>query len=191
MKMVKVTIELPETISFSNKEKGNLSTLNAGSLLPIVIAEAAKFGLNTRVMNAYNSGGKSHKEKLAAMDKTIAVLNGGEWTASERGEGIYTAYRNEVFLPMAVEQGMTLAAAEALVKQTVKDNFPPDTKATFGNYLQATANGRKAEFGGDAAKALVALESFYQSELERRREALAKAETKVVAPVIDLSAFKK
>lgn len=191
METFKVTIELPKVHTFSNKERGKLSQLPFDKLDPAMIARGAVFGLDTTVMNAYNSGGKSHKEKAAAMDKRIATLLSGEWTATERGEGIYTAYRNEVYLPLAVEQGMTLAAAEALIKAKVKEHFPPETKATFGNFLQATASERKGEFGGDAAKALLALEAWYDSELNRRREALAKAETKVVAPTIDLSAFKK
>jgi hypothetical protein len=142
-------------------------------------------------LNAYNSVEGSHAIKLAAMQKRIATIASGEWTATERGEALYTTYRDEVFIPLCMEQGMTMKEAESLIRQKVKDTFPPDTKATFTNFIEATAIEREAEFAGDRSAAREAIEAWYESQLETRRAARAKAESKVAMPTIDLAAFKK
>lgn len=189
--MFKVTIELPETQTYSNKEYGKLSQLKLDALAPDVIAQAALFGLNTRAMNAYNSGNGTQAEKVASMNKTLDTLQRGEWRSSERGPAIYTVWKDEVYVPMCLEQGMTLADAEKAIKAKIAECFPKDTKATFANYIEATAIESAPDFDGDKAAALEAVEAYYDAELAKRRADRAKVEAKVVAPKIDLSAFRK
>lgn len=199
--MLKVTIELPETVGFFNSDDHKLAELSfkdmadSGVLAKFLsgASGAVVKALRIPAMNAYNSGGSkaSKAEKQAALDKRLAAWKRGEWAITERGEAIMTVYRDEVYIPMSLEQGMTLAAAEKHIRDKVKEYFPPETKATFANFMLATAIEQKAEFGDDQAAALEAVEAFYESELERRRAEIAKRAAKVESPKIDLSKFKK
>jgi len=191
MKMLKFTIELPDRITYSNRDHGKLSQLDLSKLGNEIVAEAAAFGLKTTIMNAYNSGDGSHAEKIAAMDKRIAALARGEWRSSERGPAIYTVWKDEVFIPHCIESGMTLADANKLVRDKVNEHFPKGTNATFANYIEATAIEAAAEFDGDRQAALEAVEAWYDDQLASRRKAREKAEAKITAPKLDLSAFKK
>ena len=199
--MLKVTIELPDTFRLFNTDDHKLAELSfkemneAGVLVPFLSGESGAIvkALRIPAMNAYNSPGSkgSKAEKQAALDKRLSAWKRGEWAITERGEAIYTVYRDEVYLPMSLEQGMTLSAAEKHIRDKVKEYLPPESKATFANFLIATAIEQKGEFDGDQAAALEAVEAFYESELERRRAEQAKAAKKVEAPTIDLSKFKK
>jgi hypothetical protein len=189
--MTKVTIELPASVTFSNKAHGKLSVFKTEGLAASVIEAAAMLGFKTSILNAYNSVEGSHAVKLAAMQKRIATIASGEWTATERGEALFTTYRDEVFIPYCMEQGLTMKQAEQLIRQKVKDSFPPETKATFANFIEATAIERESEFGGDRQAARDAIDQWYESQLETRRAAQAKAGAKVAMPTIDLGAFKK
>lgn len=199
--MLKVTIELPETMAILNSDDHKLAELSFKKMAESGKIESFLGGRSGAIvkafriplMNAYNSGGKDAKshEKLAQLEKRIKAWESGDWAITERGEGIYTAYRNEVYFPMALEQGMTLANAESVIRAKVKEYFPPDTKATFANFIEATAIERADEFDGDRGAAREAIEAFYDSELTRRRDVIAKSASKVTMPTIDLGAFKK
>lgn len=199
--MLKVTIELPDTFRLFNTDDHKLAELSfkemneAGVLASFLGGESGAVvkALRIPAMNAYNSGGSkaSKAEKQAALDKRLAAWKRGEWAITERGEAVYTMYRDEVYLPMSLEQGMTLSAAEKHIRDKVKEYLPPESKATFANFMLATALEQKAEFGGDQGAALEAVEAFYESELDRRRAEIDKRAAKVEAPKIDLSAFKK
>lgn len=192
MEQVTISVSLPESISFSNRDKGLLGKLGLAELNADIIGKAVVFGLTTSVMNAYNSGGDKHPDKLAAMEKRINALLRGDWAQASRGETHYTVWRDEVFVPMCLEAGMTIKAANDAIKAKVKEAFGPDESATFSRYLDATANDEhKAGNFETAGAARDALEAFYDAELTKRREATAKAASKVVVPSLDLSAFKK
>ena len=190
--MTKVSIELPATVTFSNKALGKLNKIDLAKLPAVTIARAAMFGLNTTCMNAYNSAAKDgHVAGMAAMDKRIGSLLRGDWEQAERGEGIMTTYKDEVFIPLCLESGLTLKEAEALIKAKVKEAFPPETKATFANFFEATAAEQAADFDGDVNAAREALEAYYDDQLATRRAAREKAAEKVKTPKIDLAAFRK
>lgn len=192
--MVKFTIELPETETlFTGDDRQSVGVIEFKRFTPEFIADAFPRALRVVAMNAYNSGGSKAKphEKKAQLEKRLNSWYEGNWAIVERGEGIYTALRDEVFIPLCLESGMTLKQAESLIRDKVKEYFPPDTKATFANFIEATAIERKAEFGGDVSAAKAAIEAYYEAQLATRREARAKAESKVAMPKIDLAAFKK
>lgn len=199
--MLKVSIELPETVTLFTAEGGESFPLSfkaladSGKLAEFIGGKdgALVRALRIPAQNAYNSGGKdaTKAERAAKAHKRIKAWESGDWAIVERGEAIYTTYRDEVYIPMSLEQGMTLAEAEKHIKAKVKESFPPETKATFANFMLATAIEQKGEFGDDQGAALEAVEAFYESELERRRAEIAKRAAKVEAPKIDLSKFKK
>lgn len=199
--MLKVTIELPESFGLFNSDDHKLAEVSFAKMQERGVLESFLGGasgaivkaLRIPAMNAYNSGGAKAKphEKQAQLDKRIAAWESGEWAIAERGEGIFTAYRDEVFIPLCMEQGLTMKQAEQLIRDKVKESFPPDTKATFANFIEATAIERAAEFDGDRSIAREAVESFYEDELQTRRAAREKAAAKVTTPVIDLAKFKK
>lgn len=191
--MSKFNIVLADSVALFTGDNHKVAEIDTTRFTDAFVAEAFIKSLRIAAMNTYNGGGKdaSAAEKQARLDKRLASWYKGEWAIVERGEGIMTAYKEEVFYPMALEQGMTLAAADKLIKEKVKEHFPPETKATFANYLNATAIESKGEFDGDQAAALEAIEAFYESELTERRAKQAKSASKIVAPKIDLAKFKK
>lgn len=199
--MQTVTITLPDVVKFFTKDNRQLATLSFADMNERGVLESFLSGedgalvkaLRIPAMNAYNSAGANgtEAEKSAALNKRLAAWANGEWAIVERGEGIMTVYRDEVFVPLCLEQGLTMKEADSLIRDKVRERFPKDTKATFANFLEATAIERADEFGGDVAAARAAIEAFYESELATRRAAREKAGSKVAMPKIDLGAFKK
>lgn len=191
--MPKFAIELPAKIALFTGDNHKVAELDTSKFTPAFVAEAFQNSIRIAAMNTYNGGGKDSPahEKQARLDKRIASWYAGSWAIAERGEGIFTAYRDEVFIPLCLEQGMTLKQAEGLIRDKVKEYFPPDTKATFANFIEATAIEQESEFDGDRAKAREAVEAYYEEQLQTRRDARAKAEAKVKMPTLDLSKFKK
>lgn len=162
--------------------------------LPVeVVARICEAGAKVILTNAYNGGGKdvSEAEKTAAMAKKLDSWKRGEFNVIERGESFYTAWK-QVFLADCVAAGMTVSAAEGLIKAKVEERLGKETKATFANYLEATALEYvdAGEFD-DKAEALAALEAHYGAEAQKRAEEAAKVAAKLAAPKLDLSAFKK
>jgi hypothetical protein len=192
MEQISVTITLPESIAFSNRDRGPLAKLALADLPADMIARGAVFGITTSIMNAYNSGGDSHDTKFAALEKRLDALRRGDWEQAQRGESYFTTWRDEVFIPRCIEAGMTIAAAKALIKEKVASAFGAKESATFNRYLDACAADEvKAGNFESTADARDAIDAFYASDLESRRAAIAKSAKKITAPSIDLSAFKK
>lgn len=191
--MTKFVIELPAKIALFTGDNHKVAELDTSKFTESFVAEAFEKAIRIAAMNTYNGGGKDSPahEKQARLDKRIASWYKGEWAIAERGEGIFTAYRDEVFLPECLEQGMTFKQAEQLIRDKVKEHFPPETKATFANYIEATAIEHAPDFDGDRVAAREAVESYYEEQLATRRAARDKAAAKVKAPTIDLSKFKK
>jgi hypothetical protein len=192
MEQISVTITLPESIAFSNRDRGPLAKLALADLPADMIARGAIFGITTSIMNAYNSGGDSHNAKFAALEKRLTALRRGDWEQAQRGESYFTTWRDEVFIPRCIEDGMTIAAAKELIKEKVASAFGAKETPTFNRYLDACAvdevKAGNFETTGDARDAI---EAFYTFNLETRRAARAKSAKKITAPSIDLSAFKK
>lgn len=198
--MPKVTINLPETMTLFTGDNHELAKFSFADMSADVLARllsgpsgAVVRALRVVAMNTYNGGGKdaSAAEKQAKLDKRLAAWRNGDWAITERGESYYTAWKDEVFIPMCLEQGMSLADAGRLIATKVAEHFPPKTKATFANFIEATAIESADQFDGDRTAAREAIEAFYEAELETRRKARSKAAAKVEMPKIDLSAFKK
>lgn len=191
--MSKFTITLPAKIALFTGDNHKVAEIETDKLTDAFVSEAFAKALRVVAMNTYNGGGAKAPatEKQAKLDKRIAAWYRGEWAIAERGESHFTAWRDEVFVPMMLEQGASLADAERLVKAKVKEHFPPETKATFANFIEATAIEQADEFGGDRAAAREAIEAYYEAELATRRAARDKAAAKVVMPKLDLSKFRK
>lgn len=191
--MPKFNITLPAKITLFTGDNHKVAELNVSKFSESFIAEAFEKSIRIAAMNTYNGGGKDSPahEKQARLDKRLASWYRGEWAIAERGEGIFTAYRDEVFIPRCLEDGMTMKQAEQLIRDKVKEHFPPDTKATFANFIEAVAIESESDFDGNRAAAREAIESWYEDELNTRRAAREKAATKVAVPKMDLSKFKK
>lgn len=191
--MPKFNITLPAKISLFTGDNHKVAEIDTAKLSPEFIGEAFAHSIRIAAMNTYNGGGKDSPahEKQARLDKRLASWYSGSWAIAERGEGIFTAYRDEVFIPLCLESGMTLKQAEGLIRDKVKEYFPPDTKATFANFIEATAIEQESEFDGDRAAARTAVEAYYDEQLQTRRAARDKAEAKVKMPTLDLAKFKK
>lgn len=185
-----VTITLPETIFLRNHE-GQALHVTAEQMAP-VIDKLISVGAKTILTNVYNGGGEkaTPAERLAAVQKKLDAWSKGEFNVVERGESQYTAMR-EVFVADMVAAGHTTAAAAEAIKAKVAERLGKDTKATFANFIEASAI-EYAE-AGDMTRdeARTALENYYASEADRREKERAKAGTKVELPKIDLAKFKK
>jgi len=158
-----------------------------------VIVKVLEAGAKVILTNAWNGGGKdaSDDDRLAAIDKKLDAWKRGEFNVVERGESFFTAWK-EVYLSDCIAAGMTTKAAEANVKDKVTERLGKDAKATFDNFLTATAlEYVEAGEADSKEEARAALESYYGGEAQKRAEAAAKMSAKVKAPKIDLAAFKK
>jgi hypothetical protein len=192
--MSKFTITLPDSIAFSTRAGGKIAALDTTKLTDALVSIIAERGFRIIGMNAYNGGGAnaSDAEKLASLEKKIAAWGRGEADVVERGDSYFTAWKDEVFVPMCLEQGMTLKQADKLVRDKVAAAFGPDTAAKFSTYIEACAADEVAAGNfPDTTAAREAIEAFYDSQLADRRAKREKASAKIAAPVIDLSAFKK
>lgn len=158
-----------------------------------VIVRVLEAGAKVILTNAWNGGGKdaSDDERLAAVDKKLDSWKRGEFNVVERGESFFTAWK-EVYLSDCIAAGMTSKAAEQNIKDKVAERLGKDSKATFDNYLNATAL-EYAEADADMTRdeARAALESYYGAEAQKRAEAAAKTQQKIAAPKLNLAAFKK
>lgn len=192
--MSKFTITLPDSIAFSTRAGGKVASLDTTKLTDELVSVIAERGFRIIGMNAYNGGGSaaSDAEKLANLEKKLAAWLRGEADVVERGDSYYTAWKDEVFVPMMLEQGATLKAADKLIKDKVHAAFGPDTAAKFSVYIEACALDEVAAGNfDDTTAAREAIEAFYDDQLATRRKAREKASAKIEAPKIDLSAFKK
>lgn len=192
--MFKVEIELPETV-FMRNVGGKAINLPLAEIAkhPKVIADLVVGGAKIISTNTFNGGGKETAEpvRLAQMQKRWDAWLRGEYVMVERGETAFTGMR-EAFIAECVAAGMTTGDAEKLIKAKVAERLPEGTKATFGNYLDASAlEYVEAEQFETAADAREALEGHYAKLADEAAKRRAKVSAKLVAPTIDLSAFKK
>jgi hypothetical protein len=190
--MTKLTIELPA--------KFNLRTYNGEPVyvdtekhLAPVIGKLVEIGARTILTNVWNGGGKdaTETERFAALMKKLDAWAKGEFNVTERGESAYSAYR-EVFMADCIAAGLTTKQAEDGIKAKVAERLGKDTKATFANFIEASAI-EYAE-GGDGMtrdEARDKLEAYYAAESDRRAKEREKVQGKVKLPTIDLAAFKK
>lgn len=190
--MVKVTLELPAK-TFIRTVDGKAINLDWSRLPASVVAKIAEGGAKVILTNAYNGGGKDAPEsqKVAQLNKRIDAWERGEYVMVERGETQFTAMK-EVFIADCIAAGMTTGEASKLITAKIAERLPKDSKATFSNYLDATALEyvEAGEFD-NAAEARDALEAHYLAKVAEAEKARAKASAKIVLPSIDLSAFKK
>lgn len=184
-----VTLTLPRRVRFYDYD-GQPVYWNLEETVPLIGAKLVEVGGRTVLTNVRNGGGKdaTEAERHAAVMKKLDAWKRGEFNVVERGESAYTAWR-EVFLADAVAAGLTIRAAEEAIKAKVAERLGKDTKATFANFIEASAI-EYAE-GGEMTRdeARERLEAYYASEADRR--AKERAEVKVALPKIDLAAFAK
>lgn len=160
-----------------------------------VLSKVLEIGARTILTNVWNGGGKdaTEAERLAAVQKKLDAWKKGEFNVVERGESQYSAFR-EVFIADCVAAGLTIKTAEETIKAKVAERLGKDAKATFANFIEASAieymeasKGTDDEMTRDEARER--LEAYYSREADRR--AKERAEVKVDLPKIDLAAFKK
>lgn len=182
-------IELPESVFIRNFD-GKALNCPLGELKPEVLAHVLIVGAKTILTNVWNGGGKdaTDGERLAAFNKKLDAWKRGEFNVTERGESQYTAFR-EVYIADCIAAGFTTKQAEDALKAKVLERLGKDTKATFANFIEASAieYADAGEMTRDEARE--ALESYYAKESDRR--AKERAEVTVAMPKIDLAAFKK
>lgn len=197
--MAKYSIELPNEIKVPVSDTGLFTVVPVKEIAtnhPDVIRFAALAGF----MGALNNISRGKDEKTgrpnsddtfaATRDKRVKPWLAGSWASTERAESQFTQWR-EVYIADCVTAGMTVSAAESAIKAKVAERLGKDTKATFANFIEASAI-EYAEGGEmDRDQAREALENYYASEAERRAKELAEAGEKVKPPVIDLAKFKK
>lgn len=201
--MLKVTIELPETVDFFTRDDHKLASLDfadmdkRGKLVPFLSGRdgAVVKALRIPAMNAYNSGGSeaTKAEKLAALNKRLDAWGNGDWAIVERGESQYSAMR-DLWIDDFRESnpGRSVRDAEKFIRDSVTETFGKDTKATFQNMLEVIA--KSLVDNGDfesTVDARAAVESSYQDRIDEANAKRDKAESKVSMPTLDLSKFKK
>ena len=186
--MTKITIELADRI-FLRNHNGEALYVTAEQMKPVA-AKLLEVGAKTILTNVWNGGGKdaTDGERLAALQKKLDAWARGEFNVVERGESQFTAMR-EVYVADCIAAGFTTKQAEDALKAKVIERLGKDTKATFANFIEASAieYAEAGEMTRDEAR--LALESYYAKEADRR--AKERADVKVAMPKIDLAAFKK
>lgn len=188
--MAKLSIEVPERINLRT-HNGEAIYVTLEHIRPVA-AKALEVGVRTVLTNVWNGGGKdaTDAERFAALMKKLDAWKRGEFNVTERGESAYSAYR-EVWMADMVTAGNTQKASEEYLKAKVAERLGKDTKATFANFIEASAIevAEAGEMSRDEAR--LALEAYYAKESERRSAEREEAGSKVKLPVIDLAAFKK
>lgn len=189
--MTQFNINLPESIFLRNVAGKAISCKPAE--FEAILGRVCEVGIKTILTNVYNGEGKdaTETERLAKLEKKLDAWKRGEFVVVERGESSYTPMR-EVFISDCVRDGLTVKQAEQAMRDAVTERLGKDAKATFSNYLDATAAAMaEGDEFDDAASAREALEGYYAAEAEKRAAAAAKVSAKVKVPTLDLSAFKK
>lgn len=191
MANVKMTLELPARINLRTVNGEPLYVDIAKQVMPVA-AKALEIGVRTILTNVWNGGGRdaTDAERLAAVMKKLDAWSRGEFNVTERGESQYTAFR-EVFIADCIAAGMTTKAAEDALRAKVAERLGKDAKATFANFIEASAIEYAADGDMTRDEARERLERYYASEADRRAKEREKAGKAVKLPTIDLSAFKK
>jgi hypothetical protein len=184
-----VTLTLPKRVRLYDHD-GQPVYWDLESTVPLIGGKLAEVGGRTVLTNVRNGGGKeaTEGERHAAVMKKLDAWKRGEFNVVERGESQYSAWR-EVFMADCIAAGLTTKAAEEALKAKVSERLGKDAKATFANFIEASAveYAEGGEMSRDEARER--LESYYASEADRR--AKERAEVKVKLPTIDLAAFAK
>jgi hypothetical protein len=190
--MAKVTFEVADRFNLRTYN-GEPVYVETGKHLAPVAAKLFEIGMRTILTNCWNGGGKdaTEAERHAAVMKKLDAWARGEFNVTERGESAYSAYR-EVFVADCIAAGLTTKAAEDAIKAKVAERLGKDTKATFANFIEATAiEYAEADKSLTRDEAREALERYYASESDRRAKERESAGSKVKLPSIDLAAFRK
>lgn len=186
-----VTLRLPKRVRLYDHD-GKPVYWDLESTVPGIGERLVVVGGRTVLTNVRNGGGKdaTDAERNAAVLKKLDAWKRGEFNVTERGESQYTAWRG-VFIADCVAAEMTTKAAEDAIRAKVAERLGKDAKATFANFIEASAI-EYAE-AGDMTRddAREALERYYASEADRRAKEREKAGSKVTLPTIDLSKFRK
>lgn len=189
--MGKHTIELPTSI-FLRNHQGKALNVTEAQMAPVLL-KLVEVGAKTILTNVWNGGGKdaTDSERLAALMKKLDAWSRGEFNVVERGESQYSAFR-EVYVADCIAAGFTTKQAEQAIQQKVAERLGKDAKATFANFIEASAieyaDGDQ-DLTRDTAREL--LESYYAKEADRRATERAKASAKIELPKLDLASFKK
>lgn len=191
--MSKFSIELPNRIFLRNVD-GKAIYWDTENVPEAVMAKIAEVGAKTVLTNAYNGGGAkaSDAERLAALQKKMDSWARGEFNVVERGESAYTGMKEAAIDHYRAQTNASQKQAEDAFRALVVEAFGKDAKATFGNVLDAMAQLRVKDGEFDnAADAREAIEAFYAKLADDAAKAREKSSKKLVAPKLDLSAFKK
>lgn len=199
--MLKVTVELPESIRVPLSDTGKFTTVPIADIAkhPHVLRFAVIAGFEGALNNI--SRGKDEKGKpntdatFAAMrDKRMKPwIDGADsWGSTERGESAYTAMREVWIDDFRARTNATQKEADAFIRDKVAERLGKDTKATFGAFLDASAlDIVDAKQAKNTDEARTMLEAHLSGLIEARDEARAKVAKKLDVPAFDLSAFKK
>jgi hypothetical protein len=189
--MEKITVNIPERI-FLRNHNGEALYATAAQLSKVA-DKLLEVGAKTILTNVWNGGGKdaTDAEREAALSKKLDSWARGEFNVVERGESQFTAFR-EVYIADCIAAGFTTKQAEDAIKAKVADRLGKDAKATFANFIEASAiEYAEADKTMTRDDARSALEAYYAKESDRRAKEREAAGKKVEMPKIDLAAFKK
>lgn len=185
-----VTIAVPDQWLFRNIG-GEPVYLDLTRVPDETMAEVAMGGVQIIMNNTFNSGGKDVAEgdRLARVLKRYDSWCRGEYMITERAASQATlmreAYVAEMLAkhPEATEKHIT-----ARMQETVRAALGKDTKATFDNFMQATAKAMADAGKGDAADLLAKITAKYErlaAELEASRQKAAKVQIDVTDMDLD------
>lgn len=191
---------MAKSISLNVPEKIMLRTVGGEAFYATAdqftpVAEAILVtGIKTILTNVWNGGGKdaTEAERKAQVEKKLAAWAAGNFNIVERSESYLTAMKEAWIDEFRAANGCSVKDAEAYLKAIVVEAFGKDAKGTFGNYLDATATGlvKNGDFE-NVADAREALDAHYAKLADEAAKKAAKMNAKLVAPKLDLSAFKK
>jgi hypothetical protein len=185
-----VTMTLPARIRLYDID-GVPFYWNLAETVDKIGAKLVEVGGRTVLTNVRNGGGKdaTEAERHAAVMKKLDAWAKGEFNVTERGESAYSSWR-EVWIADMIAAGNTQKASEEYLKSTVADILGKDTKATFANFIEATAV-QMIDDNTTRDEARSMLESYYAAEADRRAKEREKAGAAIKMPTLDLSKFKK
>lgn len=186
-----INIELPSTIFICNMD-GEAINWDVDKTPDAVIRDILVRGGLTVLTNVKNGGGKdaSEAEKKAALLKKLDGWYAGEFSRVERGESQFTAMR-EAYVTSLVKAGMSAKAVDAGIRDHIANVLGADTKATFANFIEATAVQMERAKKGTREEVRIALESKFAAMADELAAERAKAGSKVKLPDIDLGDFLK
>jgi len=199
--MFKVEIELPESIRVPLSDTGKFTEVPIKQIAshPHVLRFAVCAGFEGALANisrGKDDNGKANSDAVFAATREKRMkpwIDGADsWGSTERGESAYTAMREAWVDDYRARAKASNKEAESFIRAKVTERLGKDTKATFANFIAATAlDIVDAKQAKDTDEATVMIETQLGAMVEAARAEREAVAAKVAVPAFDLSAFKK